>query len=742
MNVYNFTKSVLTSTLLLFAIFNGFAGTGTLTFRVANPRIFFSSGTSRLEFEIQVKSSVARYADGLQANFFFSSAAFSSSPALSSVLAGISIQSGIEGTMYASTATTLGNRLNYYLTPNHQWGSGDDLSQYYALINTDWTTLVKLRVTITDKSQESGIYFDPTNMLLVTNQSYVDPILGPTQRWATIASDETKYLRYLYLGRIYSAYGGGSWTQFGVASTDWSVAENTSVWDTATAAASLSTASSQAGKLRIHNAARLKITETGQLTCTGATEINETDGLWIASSASGTGSFIDNGTITYNGTAKIQRWIGHDHWHYVGFPVHTVMARASLLQLYVKYYDETRSVPYVTDVPAKWRYVIDALPAPDSSLSTMRGYAIWSDNATTGDKTLNFEGTGSNNLYTGAQSTTLTRTAFTSGDYANDGWNLVANYYPSAIDWEAASGWSRTNIDPTAYFWDDANQRYASYNYSSHASNNGGTRYIPAMQGYFVHVNAGTSTTLGTDNQVRISNAQAFWKNEQDYNDHLILLATANGFTDESQVIFDSDATTDFDPMFDAYKLTGGTDAPQLYTVTADNNLTSVNFLPWTGIYQVVPLNFSCGLNGTYSITASNMSSFRTGIEIYLEDKQVTGNAWPDLRTNPVYQFSYTTGEDPNRFILHFTNVYFGISDPTVNAMQIYSYEDFVYVKNITSGNTQGDVFIYDLTGRKIFQDKLQNNLINKYRISVNEGYYLVNVITPDNTYHQKVYLK
>jgi len=45
-------------------------------------------------------------------------------------------------------------------------------------------------------------------------------------------------------------------------------------------------------------------------------------------------------------------------------------------------------------------------------------------------------------------------------------------------------------------------------------------------------------------------------------------------------------------------------------------------------------------------------------------------------------------------------------------------------------------------TGRKIFQDKLQNNPISKYRISVNEGYYLVNVITPDNTYHQKVYLK
>ena len=74
--------------------------------------------------------------------------------------------------------------------------------------------------------------------------------------------------------------------------------------------------------------------------------------------------------------------------------------------------------------------------------------------------------------------------------------------------------------------------------------------------------------------------------------------------------------------------------------------------------------------------------------------------------------------------------------------MQIYSYEDFVYVKNVGAANAQGDVFIYDLTGRLIFQDKLQNSLVSKYTLNVNEGYYVVKVVTPDNTYHQKIYLK
>ena len=74
--------------------------------------------------------------------------------------------------------------------------------------------------------------------------------------------------------------------------------------------------------------------------------------------------------------------------------------------------------------------------------------------------------------------------------------------------------------------------------------------------------------------------------------------------------------------------------------------------------------------------------------------------------------------------------------------MQIYSFDEYVYVRNHVKGNTKGIVQIFDLLGRKVFQENLKEMDLNKYLPGVNEGYYMVRVITGDNSYTQKVYLK
>jgi hypothetical protein len=751
-------KKIFILVLLVLGSFSLFSAE-TLTFKIDNPRFIrrtiASVTRNYLEFNVLVKAT----ANG---TYFYSAQVFFNVNAgnfNTSVTPGF-----IKGAAFSQSYDFGTGAIPVYSTTN-TWASGNLCTSIYAVldatgfegdtpglfspITTSYQLLGTVRVAVLDANIGSlaGISFLTSAMDgYAKYETYGGGGPWTSEYYASPNFYNGQDLKYIYTGRLYSS--GSGWSQVNgpvnVITNHWNIALNTTVWDTSSSAATIDTALALAGKFRIYAGARVKINPGKGLTCSDSTIINSVKGLWISSDATGTGSFIDNGNILYAGTALVQRWVGHDQWHYVGFPIHTVMARANLLQLYVKYYDETRSVTY-DQVADKWRYVIDPVPTPDSSISTMRGYAIWSNNVTTGDKTISFEGSVSNNLYTGAQTASLTRSAFTGGAYANDGWNLVANYYPSPIDMEAVSGWSRTNIDATYYFWDGLNGQYVNYNYLTHVGNGNpllGTRYIPAMQGYFVHVTSGTSATLGTDNPVRVTSSQAFWKNTQAYNDNLILMGNANGYADEAQVIFDQEATTGFDPMYDAYKLFGGTDAPQLYTVLTDNNIASVNFSPWTGTNQVIPLNFYCGVSGNYSITASNISSFRPGVEIYLEDKKIPGNAWTNLKTNPVYNFSYTYGDAVNRFILHFTNIYFGIPEQKLTTMQIYSFEDVVYIKNIGGKESKGDVFIYDLTGRKVFEDKLQNTPVNQYRLNVNEGYYLVQLVTPDNTYHQKVYIK
>ncbi|MBL7941697.1 MAG: hypothetical protein JNM00_02970, partial [Flavobacteriales bacterium] len=75
--------------------------------------------------------------------------------------------------------------------------------------------------------------------------------------------------------------------------------------------------------------------------------------------------------------------------------------------------------------------------------------------------------------------------SFTNTGNANgDGWNLVANPYPSAINWDQASGWTKTNINNAVYVWDADNQQYASY--VNGVSNNGGSPVIPSSQSFWV----------------------------------------------------------------------------------------------------------------------------------------------------------------------------------------------------------------------------------------------------------------
>ncbi|MCX6246897.1 MAG: hypothetical protein NTW10_04115 [Bacteroidetes bacterium] len=738
---------------LSFLIFFGWAvmiHCQTITFRVTNPKIGTGGGIDSLEFNVEVKSTVAHYADALQANFYYTIAAFGhySSPPIGAVsLYG----TGITGTgKYQLTATLQSDHINVSAAATHVFLPGDNLATYYELVGTSWTTLFKVRVKIFDNMVTSGIYFYPTFMTQPKNQLYVDPTLGQGQKWGSVSLDETKSLQTLYLGRVFCGTYG--WSQVG-GTVNWSASSiNTSVWDTTTVPASITGTNCLVNNLRIHPYARLKIAPGGELKVStgGITEITEPFGLWIVSDVTGTGAFMDDGetSITYNGSAsiRIQRWVGQNNWHIIGFPIHTVMPQATFLNTYLKWYDESRAVPIAERIK-KYRYVINPLPAADSAIVTqdLRGWFHWASSSLTPTyNTVNFNASSGNHLVSGSQTRTLTRTISTDGIY--DGWNMVANMYPCPLDWRAVSGWTKTNIDPTIYFWsqplDIGSGNYASYNGSTQVSTNGGTQYIPSLQGFFVHVtDPQTSGTLGMDNNVKVFSSQAFWKEQITYTDLLDLVAESNGSKDETKVWFNSSATVNFDPEYDNYKLFGDDGIPQFYSLLADNNYAAVNTLPWGGLNTVIPMGFILKADTTVTITASNMESFKSGTRIYLEDIK-DGGSMHELTVNPIYTFTASPNDDHDRFVLHFYNPSFGIEDKSFTGMQIYSFEDYVYVMNLVTGTTKGTCVIFDLLGRKVFEANLRDMNLNKFLPGVNEGYYMVRVVTPENLYSQKVYLK
>jgi hypothetical protein len=217
-------------------------------------------------------------------------------------------------------------------------------------------------------------------------------------------------------------------------------------------------------------------------------------------------------------------------------------------------------------------------------------------------------------------------------------------------------------------------------------------------------------------------------------------LGTANNHSDLASIYFTPDATINYDKGYDAYKLWGNNDAPQIYTRIGNINVTC-NSLPFDQKNMVVPMGFSSGLPGTYTLIADSLGTFENVISISLEDLKL--NTTQDLRTNPVYNFTYDTLDDPNRFVLHFGNPYFGVNDSkNIQPVQIYSFGNAIYIKSQDGNLQQGSVFVYDLIGKDLFNGTFSNQVLNRITPGVVEGYYVVKVVTDQGVYTGKVYLK
>ncbi len=440
--------------------------------------------------------------------------------------------------------------------------------------------------------------------------------------------------------------------------------------------------------------------------------------ITIASGA----SLLDGGFLTVAGTATVQQTIEgalvgtNDKWHLISQPVASILASDVFTYCYLKEFNELTGL--YANIPGG-----TTLSTIGKGYSTMYSY----ESGAPTSKTLEFTGA----LNTGAQSVALT---YTSG--MGDGWNLVGNPYPSAIDWNAASGWSKpAEMNNGVYFWDNsiANYRY----YLDGTGVNGGTNIIPAMQGFFVKATATPATNLGFANGIRVNNTTpAFYKSETT-NPFLRLQVTNGNYSDETVVRFDANATSGADNAYDAWKLFAD-NVPQLYT-SLDNNVDlAINTLPSVETSSTLPLNFKAGVTGNFTINATEILNFDAA-PVILTDNVL--NVTQNLCTNPVYTFTANAGDNSDRFTLRFKSST-GIGENNKQNVKVYANGNTIFINPGTT-KLQGEVIVYDILGNQIVKNRL-NNESSVYSISLNNpmGYYMVKLISAQGVYTQKVFIK
>ncbi len=530
----------------------------------------------------------------------------------------------------------------------------------------------------------------------------------------------------------------------GTTSTDWDEASN---WNTNTVPTANSNvyisdiaalqphitnfqaSPSVCNSLTIYNGAVLTIDAGKALTAGGTTSLNGTECLIIKSE----GSFKDNG-ISYvgSGSAKVEKDLTDGRWWYIGSPLsssNTASAAFGALgvtpgvgkRLY--YYTEGSNGTYTA-----------AADGYDLSTTNLQGFVFRNYSGVTN---VNFIG----ELNTG----TKARTDLSRSGTAFQGYNLICNPYPSALDLGidddqdgiTTSGIAVSNLVTTVWYKNGSG--FCTYNWTSGTGQGSpviGQQFVPSMQAFWVRVSSGTGS-FTIPNIARTHSSLAFYKTTSTSN--IFRMDISDGtLTDEVVVGFYPNASSILENYDSEKMFSDNNNAPQLYSLTSDNNQVAINGFPVIGSNEtrVVPVGFMSNVAGTFVLNATNLNEFDGSIPVYLED--MAAGTMQDLRQNAAYSFTSGAINTTNRFRLHFGAMTTGVDETANGSTLIYAFGKTIYVNTLESNSI---IEIYDILGQKVASATSVSG-INSLQSNFESGIYLVKVLSTGIVISKKIVLK
>jgi hypothetical protein len=215
----------------------------------------------------------------------------------------------------------------------------------------------------------------------------------------------------------------------------------------------------------------------------------------------------------------------------------------------------------------------------------------------------------------------------------NDGWNLVANPYASAYDWDAHfnDGSFQHNIDPTIWIYNPHSNAYVSYNASSQDGDlvDG---LIPSGGSFWVKAN-GASPTLTFKEQFKIGALPMQLFKTDDGESFKITLRYDSINSDATIIKYKQNAEVNFD-SFDTRKLAGGI---TVSTYGSDLVQLALNVRPTTFEVDTIKLNV-IGATGNYKLQFTNNAKMAIKENVWLIDTYLA--TVTDLQTTKEYPFA------------------------------------------------------------------------------------------------------
>jgi len=503
-----------------------------------------------------------------------------------------------------------------------------------------------------------------------------------------------------------------------------------------------STQTTITNNLTINSGKIFKIEADKTLTVTGViANYGGNAGFILESNVAGTASLIHT---TVNVPATVKRYISGnaEDWHFLASPVSNQLIASSSWVPAGTYGNGTGYDLYVFDEPTPcWVYQLNTSPTstdenpnwptvhPSANFVSGRGY-LYSVQAS--NSTNQFAG----NLNNGTISYAVTKNSTI--DPLLIGFNLIGNPYPSAIDWKASTGWTRSNLMESGggydmWIWNPATNNYGVYNSLASTGTNGISNFIAPMQGFFVR--ADSNATINMTNDIRAHTNASNWlkprsnKNYENPENIKVKITSQLGLGSD-EVLLQFGAASNQAGAAKLYSTIKT--APSAYLSTGKGELT-VRYLTNTTNNPIIPLAFKPGSDGNYTVSID----FDTAHYDFVVLEDTKTKTKHDLKDNPTYDFNATIEDAFERFLLHFEEV--PIGDNNLPIRIYYNGNKIVFDVSLIPDETA--VTLFDTLGRKILEKKIRGKTIHYLPFNNKNQVFIVKAVSNGLSFISKIFV-
>ncbi|MES2388754.1 MAG: FG-GAP-like repeat-containing protein [Bacteroidota bacterium] len=333
-----------------------------------------------------------------------------------------------------------------------------------------------------------------------------------------------------------------------------------------------------------------------------------------------------------------------------------------------------------------------------------------------------------------------------------NGWNMVANPVPSEIEWKS-SGWTKNDISPAIYIWQQNQKRYSAYIYdpaigaSSEAAINGGSGTLGSGQGFFVEA-LSAAASLSANEDIKVTGTTPYTGLQRIGAEYVmnINLRSPAGYENNSLLSLRDGATRGFDRGLDARLLSGS--VVNVAVISADNKHLAIARSPIPVAEERITLYITSTETGTHKLNFGSLADLTSdGFTVYLKDNY--NGVMQDIALEQNY--SFTINADPaskgaTRFEIVFTpSSVTGIGAKAGAMFDVSPNPGRSEDITLNIGQAKGQnatITVTDMLGRTVQSRRLNLNAgaaAEKLGAGLKAGVYNVTCTTENGTLSRKV---